>query len=1066
MRKLFNSFVSLLFVTHGYTQNNTIEGTVLSAKDSLPISAVTILLQPQKTTALTNVNGRFNLSYIAAGNEKLVISHTGYTTTELSFTSFSNQPLVIYLQPQGKELEEVIINTGYQKIPKERSTGSFTTLNKELLNEQVGTNITERLKYITNGAVPAAGRIGGSVGGQLLIRGLSTLTLSIQKPLVIVDNFEYQGDLENINPNDVENVTFLKDAAAGSIWGAKAANGVIVITTKKGKMNQPMKVELNSNVTVVQEPDLFYLPLMSTSDYIDMEKFLFNKGYYNTFLNFPKFYSASPVVKILNRQKQGLITQAEADNLINPYRNLDVRNEYAEHFYSPAVNQQYALSLSGGSANNAWMLSAGYDKNKSELSWLYDRYTVRLENTYRPFNKLELTAGMYMVQSKTETGKPAYGQITTRNGDLTPYTTFTNSDGSPAPLYLDYYDKSYIDTAGAGLLFDWRYYPTENYKHAKTTLNTFNINATAGISYKPFSFLSLNLNYRYQAQFGENNFLQGQESYYTRDLINSYAQINYATKTVTWKVPPGGILDATNSRLTAQNLRGVAEFNKQWSHHSLIALAGAEASAAATQSSSFRTYGYNADILARANVDYTTTYPHFVLGSRSFIPNTANFSKGAQHLISFFGNAAYTYLNRYTFSASARRDASNLFGLNTNDKWKPLWSVGAAWNLSAEKFYNISWLPNLKVRLTYGKQGNLDPSKVAVTTVAYVGTNPFTLTPYGRVNNFLNPGLKWEETAMLNIGVDVAGKNNRISGSVEFFSKQTTDLYGPQVIDPSTGIGSSVITRNVGSMKGHGVDVQVNSINTTGVVKWSSDFIINFYKDKVTRLQPLPQKGGQFAGGGFTPIEGYSPFSYFAFIWAGLDAATGDPMGFIDGQPSKNYHLLVNEVKGKDLNYLGSQMPLLFGSLGNRVCWKSLSLSIRITYKFQYYFRRSSITYNNLVTSARGHADYAKRWQQPGDEKFTSVPSQVYPANNLRDQFYTLSEALATKGDHIRLQYININYLLTKQQVRKLPFQQLSVYAVVNNVGILWRANKVQLDPDAPGLPAARSFSAGMRFNF
>jgi hypothetical protein len=146
------------------------------------------------------------------------------------------------------------------------------------------------------------------------------------------------------------------------------------------------------------------------------------------------------------------------------------------------------------------------------------------------------------------------------------------------------------------------------------------------------------------------------------------------------------------------------------------------------------------------------------------------------------------------------------------------------------------------------------------------------------------------------------------------------------------------------------------------------------------------------------------------------------------------------------------------------VSWKGLSLTARVTYKFGYYFRRESIVYNNLVTQRRGHGDYGLRWQKPGDEKFTAVPSFIYPGNTLRDQFYTLSEALATKGDHIRLQYINLNYQLTKQKFRKLPFDQLTMYAVLNNVGILWRANKQQLDPDAPGLPPARSFAAGFRF--
>lgn len=1061
--RLFFFLCGLLPAVYGFTQQQpaiTINGRIIAAKDSAAVAAATISIAQTNTSVTSNNNGQFTMQ-VSSLPVTLTVSHIGFTTQRITINNTGN--LLIVLQQQGLELEEVVVNTGYQKLPKERATGSFTNISNQLLNEQVGTGVLERLKYISNGVVPLADRIGGNARGQLLIRGLSTLTLAIQKPLIILDNFEYQGDLENINPNDVEQVTFLKDAAAASIWGAKAANGVIVITTKKASANQPIRIEFNSNLTVVAEPDLSALPMMSTGDMIDMEIFLFNRGFYNNRINSPKLSAISPVVRILNQQRRGLITQQEADAQINPLRSLDIRNSYLKDFYNPAVNQQYALSISGGSASHAWLIAGGYDQNLSELSALYKRGTLRIDNSYKLHKKIELSSSLYLVQQTSTTGKPAFGSIRTRTGLLPQYTEFTDNEGNALPLYTDAFDKSYIDTAGAGLLLDWRYYPATDWEQTKTTSKALNINAVAGISYKPFSFLSFDVKYRYQQQQSETELLQTLQSYFTRNLINSYAQVNYTNRTVTNPVPKGDILDISNAHLAAHNIRAQADLQKKWKEHAVVFLAGSETGQTVNRSNSFRTYGFNPETYTRVNADFANQYPHFITGVRSFIPNASAFSRTTFNLVSIYSNSAYTYRNRYSISISARRDASNLFGLNTNDKWNPLWSAGLSWVVSDEKFYKAAWLPFLKLRLTYGKQGNLDPSKTAVTTVSTVGTNPFTASPYGIIQNFYNPDLRWEETRMLNAGADVRIINGRISGSIEYYNKRMSDMYGPVAIDPTTGLGVRTIRKNVAAMSGNGVDLSINSINTNGAVKWMSNIIINYYKDKVTRFEPLPQKGGQFAGGGLVAIEGYSPFAYFALKYAGLDPANGDPQGYLNGQISKNYNALINEVPANELAYMGSLMPLLYGSVGNSLQWKGFSLSVRITYKAGYYYRRSSVNYGELVRTLTGHADYNLRWQKPGDENSTNVPSFVYPANNNRDNFYTLSSALATKGDHVRLQYINLSYQFSKKQWAKLPFKQVQVYTVLNNIAMLYRADKRGLDPDFAGLPPARTVSAGLR---
>ncbi|MBI1782730.1 MAG: SusC/RagA family TonB-linked outer membrane protein [Sphingobacteriales bacterium] len=1059
----------LFFSFNLLASSQSIKGKITD-EEGIPVPYATIIIKSTNTKIISNQSGSFSIQRSALSTQQsdtLLISATEFTPLTYPF-NIHHSTFNITLSRKSKLLEEVTLNTGYQKLPKERVTGSFTQIDNKKYNEQVGPNVLDRLKYISNGVIPVSDRVGIAAKSPLLIRGLSTLTMSIQKPLVIVDNFEYQGDINNINPNDVENITFLKDAAAASIWGAKAANGVIVITTKKAAYNKPLKVDFTTNITIANKQDLHYLKTILPSDFVDVEKYLYDKGYYNTALRFPKFFSVSPVVAALNQNRLGNLSDADLLQQLNTYKNHDLRSDFENLFYDKMINRQYAIGIGGGSPFATYNFSLGYDNNSGSLKEKFSRITVKSDNSFRLLKNLELATGIYYIQSRFKTGAPVWGTINGKRGDLQPYTRFTNDNGNPLPVYNDWYDRSYIDTLGGGKLLNWQYFPATDYQYTDNTTDTRDINGTAGIKYKPFSFLSLDVKYRYQQQTTDNNTLYGEQSYYTRDLINSYSQLDYSTGTVNHPIPPGNILDKATSRLIAQNLRLQADINKTIGLHSITFLTGAEWGETKTNGERFRTYGYNPENLNWQYVNYTTTYPHLVFGSRNFIPRNTGFTQTNYHSLSVYMNGAYTYNNKYTASFSARRDASNLFGVNTNDKWKPLWSAGLGWDISKENFYKLNAVPFLKLRLTYGKQGNLDPSAVAVTTVANLGINPYTNTPYGQVVNFVNPDLRWEQTAMLNTGIDFKIKSGRIYGSIEYYQKKMTDLYGNAVIDPTTGLGSSTIIKNVASMKGHGLDVQLNTININKKFKWLTEFIFNTYKDKVTKSSPMPEKGGTFAGGGLLAIEGYSPFSLFAFRSAGLDPDNGDPRGYINGQPSKDYNSLIYEVKSSDLRYMGSLLPTIYGSVGNTLQWNNLSLTVRTVYKFGFWFRRESIRYSTLVSQNRGHADYALRWQQKGDELKTTVPSFVYPANQQRDFFYYNSDVLSTKGDHIRLQYINLSYNVSKQQWKKLPFTNLQLYIIANNLGILWRANKQNLDPDYPDntVPPSKSYAIGLRAQF
>jgi TonB-dependent starch-binding outer membrane protein SusC len=1038
-------------------QSITIKGTVIN-EEGQPLAAASVTLKRTNQTVITANDGSFTM----AGTklyDTLLVSATGYhPATE---PNNGRGLLTIRLKRKVTALTEVVVSTGFQEIPKERATGSFTLIDNKLYNEQVGKSLTERLEYITNGYTTQPQRI--SSNRQPVIRGVTSFS-AVNDPLIIVDNFPYEGNIDNLNPNDVESITVLKDAAAASIWGAKAANGVIVISTKKGRFNQPLKVELNTNMSVTAKPALEKLPLMSTSSFIDVEQMLFANNFRFADTNSVVRPPFTPVFEILFLARNGRITQEQAQQQINQLRNYDLRKEFLQHIYTQAISKQLALSLKGGAANYAWSLSLGADANNDQLQAQNKRFTARWENLYRASKKLELSLSTAYTKSSYSSGRPAWGSINTYIGNLPPYTRFADDKDNAVPLAKDY-RLSFTDTAGAGKLLNWNYYPLTDYQHNRISTNLNEISVVAGLRYKFTSWLNIDLRYRYQQQRSESDNLYTQESYFTRDLINTYTQLNRSTGAVAYKVPLGAILNKMATGILAQDARAQLNANKHWGKHSIDAIAGTQFSEKKTDGFSTRIYGYDPERLTVSNIDLVNPYPRFITGAASIIPGGNDFTGFNNRFLSFYTNAAYTYNNRYTASFSARKDASNLFGLNTNDQWNPLWSVGAAWDMAAESFYKLKYISQLKLRSTWGFSGNLDQSKSAATTIAYIGVNPYSLTQMTRVNNFFNPDLRWEKIGQLNIGLDFAMAANRISGSIEFYHKRATDLYQSVPVDQTLGIGT-LIVKNVGQMKNHGWDISLNTININRKIKWTSNFIFNTTKSKVTAYYSNTYQASNYAGSAGMARNGYPLYSLFAYQWAGL-SATGDPQGFLQGQLTTDY----NQLNGpaltvNDLVHIGSATPLVFGSVGNTFSYKSFSLSVRITYKFRYWFMRSSIDYAALYNRLNGHADFEQRWQKPGDELYTHVPAMRYPLVSGRDEFYTASEVLATKGDHIRLQYIQCSYELNKSTIKKLPVSAIRFYSTFNNIGLIWKANHQNLDPDYAQLPPAQNIAFGLNINF
>ncbi|WP_316787948.1 SusC/RagA family TonB-linked outer membrane protein [Pedobacter frigoris] len=1040
-----------------------LRGRVLDANGD-PLEGATIVIKGTNRTAKTNAKGEFMITKVPE-DAVLVIRYVGYKTLEIPLKG-AVLPLEIRLNVETGELEEVKVtySTGYQDVPKERATGSFEFISGEELNKRAGSDILSRLEGVTTSIFfdkrSTLPRDNGTVLNNLTIRGLSTLDGNIKAPLVVVDNFPYDGNINNINPNDVESITILKDAAAASIWGARAGNGVIVIKTKKGQVNQPFRLSFNSNYTMTEKPDLFHFPRVTSAEVVDVETFLFGKGYYNSLIGDTFEYPAlKEVPEILLKRKSGLISAADSALLIDNLKAHDVRHDFEKYVYQTALSQQYALNLSGGSDKITYSLSGGLDQMPSILKRdNYRRITLNSDNSFSPLKDLVIQAGIRFTDAKTENNSlgDIFSNAYTVGGNAFPlYTKLADDNGNFLTTAYQY-REGYTDTVGGGKLLDWKYRPLEELSNTDYKIKEREFVINTGLSYKMASFLSIRMDYQYQFASIILGRYYNKNTYYVRDLVNSYTNLKSTIPNKRYPVPNGGIIDANYGGRTAQMGRAQLNFDHLWDEkHQLNGLFGTEIRENISEGSSKRSYGYDKNRLTTVSVDFIDPYPVYGDKGDARIPSGSNgYIRSTNHFISLFGNIAYTYKDRYTLSASGRRDAANQFGVNINDQWKPFWSAGASWNISNEAFYKSKIISYVRVRATYGYQGNVNNRLSPYTIISYSAASTASNNmPYAGISTPANPGLSWESVKQINAAVDFRIAGNRLSGSVDVYQKNATDLILSIPIAPTSGIGSA--SKNSASMRTSGIDVNINSFNVNKKIQWRTDLGLSHVSNKVTDFvaaNVLPNLVGVVSEKGLfiTPRMNLPPYAIFSYPFAGLDPLTGDPQGYLGQKVSKDYIKIANQgIDTAKVIYHGSAVPTIFGNLNNSFSYKGISLDVNVSYRFNYYFRKNTISYNALYGAGLANSDYSKRWKQPGDEKITTIPSMIYPTGGpSRDQFYAFSSINVLKADNIKLNYIRIAYDMNKASIKKLPVQHVQFYFNINNLGILWRANKEGLDPD------------------
>ncbi|QNL51963.1 SusC/RagA family TonB-linked outer membrane protein [Olivibacter sp. SDN3] len=1072
MYRIIKYFISLLWLSilacTAWAQDNgvTIRGTIEASGGNV-LAGASVRISNTTFTVKSDENGAFVFKRVALPVQ-LEITYTGYRPQTLRVSEANDKIWRIVLEASQDQLEEVEVSTGYQSLPHERTTGSFEQIDNKLLNRRVSTNVLDRLEDVTSGLL--VDRRGSE--DNFDIRGRSTI-MGNDRPLIVVDNFPFEGDLASINPNDIESITVLKDAAAASIWGTRAGNGVIVINTKKSAYSQPLKIDFNSNVTVAEKPYFKDLPWVSSSDYIELEKELFELGYYSAAENAANRPPLTPVVELLISGRDGEMSNEEMNRQIDRLKQYDVRDDFGRYMYRESVNQQYAISVNGGSEKMRYLISSGLDKNLADrINNDYQRFTIRSEVALKPVKNLELRSSINYAGSSNRLNNRGYTDVNSGGSrSIYPYARLADDGGNPLPIVHEYRSSFVRDAYEMGLK-NWEFVPLNNIYDRDFNTRIADLRLTADAAYTVSDWLVTEVKYQYQRMSNISNNIQRESSFMMRDLQNRFTQFE-PDGTFSSPVPEGHILNHSLTEIVAHAVRGQVNVDKTWDKYHVSAIMGAEVREVSTDGYNNRFYGFNDDILTiDTQTDYQGFYRQYPSGSQQRIPWSGGVTGLYDAAVSYYGNAAFTYLDRYTLTASGRIDQSNLFGVRANQRSVPLWSVGGSWTASEETFLAMEWLPYLKLRATYGFNGNIDRSVTAFTTARYLNNASLTGLPFALISNPPNPDLRWERVGVANIGLDFRLKNSLLSGSIEYFNKRGLDLMGFAPIDATTGIKE--FKGNVAHIRGSGWDVTLNSRNMgRGAFSWVSSLLLSRAVDVVSQYGEALGSVFNYLGDAsverlsVNPIEGRPVYGIHSFKWGGLNPEIGAPMGYLpDGTWTDNYSAIASASSVEDLVFHGYARPPVFGSLRNTISYHNLSFSFNLVYKLGHWFRAPSINYTNLYSQWNGHSDFAQRWRQPGDEQFTHVPAMHYPANQSRDQFYTFSEVLAERGDLLRLQDVTLNYQLDKQSWRSNPFANLEIYLYANNLGLLYTANKRRIDPDFPLMRNPRSIALGFRASF
>ncbi|WP_026315683.1 SusC/RagA family TonB-linked outer membrane protein [Riemerella columbina] len=1001
------------------------------------------------------------------------------------------------LKGNEKTIEEVVL-TGFQKIEKSKLTSSVDVVKMKKIEQKATASVDQMLQGKVAGVMitPSSGTPGQIA--PIRIRGTASLSGN-NSPLWVIDGMPLEGNqapnydigqdinllknysIAGVNPEDIEDITVLKDASATAIYGAQAANGVILITTKNGKKGR-MSINFSSNTFVTQKPDFSKLNLMDTNQKVNFELMMAARpdldGYRKDNGAISRILTANNDWDNLRNGGTSALSLA-SQQAIDQLRKTNTN--WGNLLYRNAINHQHSVSLSGGLDNYNYYASLGYYNEQSTVIGSgFDRFNLTLKNNYKLSKKLSLGLSIFGTSTKQTSFLSDSGSYTTPtyySRTANPYLAPRDAQGN----YIYDQDINYVESLSTGAVTRIPYNYIEERENTNYSMLSRNLRAILDFDFKIFKGLE------YRSQFGisigttKTERYADEATYFMRKRMANSVQFS-TNKSF---LPDGGYMKQNNANELDYNFKNILEYSPRFGKHDISALIGSEIRRTNYTDTMSQMYGYN----KRNKTSVPFDIPNSDRDNPIYIPNKDIEVENAY--ASFFGTLSYTYDNRYTIFGSVRYDGTNFFGAETNKRWNPIWAASFAWNVKNESFLkHNNTISRLKLRGSYGLQGNIDRT----TTPYYVGrynnttilnTSEPTITNDGAPN----PLLRWEKTTTKDLGLDLGLWNNRLNFTLDFYERKGEDILGYKDLPLETGF--SLTNVNWASLTNRGFEFSLSTTNiSTEKFNWVTTFNIAANRSNIDEVND--------GRSNFLPSgKGYPVNAVFGLRTAGLDAnglpqfydKNGNVVSAVDFYKISDpwgIGFVVSEYSTEEFrnlfSYIGDRDPKYFGGLTNTFNIGNWDLNIAASFNIkQTVVGQPPYNFTAVDRGLNGSSQVLEAWNP--NNKNSSLPriigsgtlpgqSEVYGWFSSGDSYntYNYFDSWMKEISFVRINNIRLGYTLPNQLIKYSGIKSLKLSVEGRNLFVFGSDYHGYFDPETYGniyaQPIQKAFVFGVNVGF
>ncbi len=997
-------------------QSKQITGTITSAEDGLGMPGVSVVIKGTTIGASTDIDGKYSLK--AEASDVLMFSFVGMVTQEITV---GNQTVInVVMENESIGLGEVVA-VAYGTKNKRALTGAVTSVGSEVLENQIAVSPVSAIQ----GSAPGVNVLtsGGQPGENptIRIRGVGSINASAD-PLIIVDGVTFSGNLNSISSSQIESINVLKDASASALYGSRASNGVLLITTKGGKFKKKdATISVNARAG-------FSNPAVELYDYVGAEDYM--KLAWESIRNgeLPENATEADYATAGQTASDNLITTLGynpygVDNPIDASGNIVSGAElmWDTDWYDALSNDdafynEYDVSIDGSTDKVVYFVNANYLKQEGAIiESEFERFSGRVNLKAKLKDWVEI--GTNSSFSKSEQNYPnqsgsSYTSIMQWANTLSNIYPLYQRDGNGNLIYDGNNNKTYDygDGGEPGQMVNASRPVLATENAVSSTLNNDILYTRTNLFSSSYLNLQLYKDLSFKTTFGYERYMYD---------FNEYVHYKYGHA-----ASVGGRVTQNRNVTETTTITNALSYKKDIQDHSF----------AVDLISEF--YDFEYDYL---NAQGTGYLPGVKVLSGSTTPESVGGYINSERMESYMARVDYNYLGRYFLDFSVRRDGSSRF--HEDKRWGTFYSIGANWIMSDEEFMKgADFIDLLKIRSSYGELGNnrgigYFPYYAAYDTGWNNGSNTGILK-----GGVVDKDIKWEKTALFNVAIDYGFLNNRITGSLEYYSKESVDLLFPMPLATSTGNES--ISTNIGSVKNSGFEFIVNTVNVhTDDIYWTTTFNVSTNKNEITKL---PQE--EIPSGTKKWMVGKSFYDFFIEEYAGVDPQTGDALWYTDVENTETGEITketTNEYEDATRYYQGSSLPDFTGGFGTYFKFKNFDLNAQFNFSVggQLYDYSYAALMNSMDDPGRQvHVDIKNRWQRPGD--ITDVPKLTSEKNDYNSR----STRFLLDNDYLRLKALTIGYNVPESFLKKFKLNTCRLYFQADNL-FTWSTVK-GLDPE------------------